>query len=104
MIEILGVTRLRVICIAIVVLVTYVMYLLQRAVLGQLVKAARSEQRVHVLPVLEALPYDLEILFKIGIMDVEVTLTSLFSLLLYWHLSDSLEPWHLISLSIEILD
>ena len=92
--------------IAVVVLVADVMDLFQRAVLGQLVKSTRIEQRVHVLPMLEALPHNLKVRFEIGVVDVQVTACSpsLFPLVLDWHFSYSLELWHFVRLCIEVLN
>ena len=92
MIEILGVPRHLMIAITIVVLVAYVMYLLKRALLGQLIKATGVEQRVDVLPVLEALSHNLKVRFEVGVVNVQVTPYSPGPpLLLHWHFSHSLE-------------
>lgn len=104
MIEILRVPRLAVRTFSVVVLVADVMDLLQGAMFGQLIKTASSKQRVDVLAVLEILPNDLKIFFKIGIIDVQVAPTPLFSFLLNGHFSDSLQPRHFISLGVEVLD
>lgn len=90
----------------VVILVADVVDLLKGALLGQLVKATGVEQGVDVLAVLEALAHHLQVLLKVGVVDVQVAAAPyrLLLLLLHRHLSHSLKFWHIFGLSFKVFN